>query len=61
MDLCDSFSSYTTGIGATYVGDIPGLRIDFILHSESLSPFNFKTHSIELSDHRPVSVGFGFR
>jgi|TARA_B110000116_G_scaffold271840_1_gene293927 exonuclease III len=61
MDLCDSFSSSSEGLGATYVGDIPGLRIDFLLHSESLSPFNFKTHHIELSDHRPVSVILNFR
>ena len=60
-DLCDSFSSSSEGLGATYVGDIPGLRIDYILHSQSLSPHNFKTHDIELSDHKPVSANFTFR
>ena len=58
--LFDSFYSSSKGLGATYVGEIPGLRIDYILHSKYLLPHDFKTHDIELSDHRPISVNLSY-
>lgn len=58
VQLFDAFCSAGSGLGATYVGDLPGLRIDFILHSSELHPTHFTTHSIHLSDHRPVSAIF---
>lgn len=58
VQLFDAFNSAGGGLGATYVGDLPGLRIDFIMHSEQLIPTHFTTHSLRLSDHRPVSAIF---
>jgi endonuclease/exonuclease/phosphatase family metal-dependent hydrolase len=59
-DLYDAFSVCGSGIGATYIGDLPGLRIDFLLFSEGLFPREFKTHGIMLSDHRPIYGVFEF-
>ena len=53
-DLSDSFESCGSGIGATYNGRIPGLRIDHILADEH---FTFLSHRIvkgNYSDHFPV-------
>lgn len=58
VQLYDAFDAVGSGLGATYVGDLPGLRIDFILHSDRLTPTHFTTHSLRLSDHRPVSAIF---
>ncbi|MFZ1330789.1 MAG: endonuclease/exonuclease/phosphatase family protein [Flavobacteriales bacterium] len=52
----DAFRESGSGTGATYVGFLPGLRIDHILHDESISSWDFQTLPIELSDHRPISV-----
>jgi len=56
--LHDSFALAGSGLGSTYVGDIPGLRIDYIMSSSSLQVVSFVTHDIELSDHRPLSAVF---
>ncbi len=58
--LYDAFSISGSGLGATYVGDLPGLRIDYILHSEGIISSEFTTHDIKLSDHRPISVKLKF-
>lgn len=55
-DRRDAFSESGSGSGATYVGFLPGLRIDHILMDPSLSSWNFQTLQVELSDHRPISV-----
>jgi len=54
--LTDSYTSAGEGLGSTYVGYIPGLRIDYILSSSPLQTKSFTTHQIELSDHRPISA-----
>ena len=56
--LFDSFALAGSGLGSTYVGDIPGLRIDYMMSSSSLEVVSFETHDIELSDHRPISAVF---
>jgi endonuclease/exonuclease/phosphatase family metal-dependent hydrolase len=58
--LYDAFSVSGSGIGSTYVGDLPGLRIDYLLFSEGISAQNFRTHNIKLSDHKPISCDFSF-
>ena len=58
--LYDAFSISGSGLGATYVGDLPGLRIDYILHSDGIMSSDFTTHNIKLSDHRPISVKLKF-
>lgn len=60
LALHDAFSVSGSGIGATYIGDFPGLRIDYLLFSEGLIAREFITHNVKLSDHRPISGVFGF-
>ena len=52
----DSFTRSGFGIGGTYIGKIPFLRIDYIWHDKSLDSYNFQTHQIQLSDHKAISV-----
>jgi len=60
--LKDPFTTFGCGFGSTYIGDnffnriLPVNRIDYILHSESLSAMNFVTYDISLSDHRPIGA-----
>ncbi|MBW6479225.1 MAG: endonuclease/exonuclease/phosphatase family protein [Bacteroidales bacterium] len=53
--LNDAFKA-GRGIGPTYIGDLPGFRIDYILYSNEFSAYNFKTGSQQYSDHYPISV-----
>jgi endonuclease/exonuclease/phosphatase family metal-dependent hydrolase len=53
--LSDAFKA-GRGMGATYIWDLPGFRIDYILYSEEFSAYNFKTGSQKYSDHYPISV-----
>ena len=52
----DAFCVSGNGIGGTYIGNIPGLRIDYIWHSKNLNSYSFTTHQEELSDHRAIST-----
>ena len=52
----DSFTKSGFGIGGTYIGKIPYLRIDYIWHDKGLDSYNFKTHQNQLSDHKAISV-----
>ena len=52
--LSDSFSESGTGIGVSYPGTIPGLRIDYLLASEQFHWRKSEVIDIDLSDHRPV-------
>ena len=45
-------------LGATYIGDLPFLRIDQVWASLELDVVDYQTGRIELSDHRPVCVAF---
>jgi endonuclease/exonuclease/phosphatase (EEP) superfamily protein YafD len=45
-------------LGATYIGDLPFLRIDQVWASPELEVADYQTGSVELSDHRPVQVAF---
>lgn len=56
--LLDSFTNSGQGLGSTYNGKVPGLRIDYILHSPDLEIVNFKVHDKNLSDHFPIQSGF---
>ena len=55
-NFTDSFTKSGNGIGGTYIGNIPGLRIDYIWHSKQLASTNFTTHSKALSDHKAISA-----
>lgn len=52
----DSFTKSGFGVGGTYIGKLPFLRIDYIWHDKLLNSFNFQTHPELLSDHKAISV-----
>ncbi|MFB6258404.1 MAG: endonuclease/exonuclease/phosphatase family protein [Flavobacteriales bacterium] len=52
--LQDSFSKSGSGMGRTYIGELPSFRIDHIFHSKKLHSFGYEVMPEELSDHRPV-------
>lgn len=54
--LQDAFRQTGSGFGFTYAGPIPGLRIDYILHSPELASSGFTTWYRKFSDHYPVST-----
>ena len=56
----DAFTKSGFGIGGTYIGKIPFLRIDYIWHDKTLESFNFQTHQEPLSDHKAISAEFIF-
>jgi endonuclease/exonuclease/phosphatase family metal-dependent hydrolase len=53
--LQDAFVKTGSGLGNTYNGIIPLLRIDYILHSPQLSSSGFKVIKENLSDHFPIT------
>jgi len=54
--LSDAFRESGNGFGTTYAGPIPGLRIDYILHSPQINSYDFRVGKQKLSDHYPVSA-----
>ena len=51
----DSFLECGKGIGSTFVGALPGLRIDFVLADEKKIEFCFhRVMQTTFSDHNPV-------
>jgi endonuclease/exonuclease/phosphatase family metal-dependent hydrolase len=57
-DLKDSFHSRGRGFGTTFAGNIPGLRIDYILGGKGLQFTDHQVVRTPLSDHYPVSARF---
>jgi len=55
----DAFVNAGHGLGNTFAGNLPPIRIDFILHSKSFSSYEFEVHKTQLSDHYPVSTYLG--
>ncbi len=53
-DLQDSFLESSRGIGTTYNGIIPFLRIDYILHDIHFKAYNHRIIPVKFSDHYPV-------
>jgi len=57
--LIDAFPESGFGLGQTYIGHFPWLRIDYIFHSrEKINSINFKIPKKQLSDHYPIIVTF---
>jgi endonuclease/exonuclease/phosphatase family metal-dependent hydrolase len=54
--LNDAFMDAGYGLGNTFNGKLPPVRIDFILYSSYFQAHEFIVHGIELSDHFPVST-----
>lgn len=53
--LKDAFIESGIGFGKTFSGQLPFIRIDYILHDKELKSFGYKTEEIDISDHFPVS------
>lgn len=55
-DKRDAFVESGSGLGGTYIGRLPKLRIDHILHDGSMASWAFKRLPEELSDHHGQTV-----
>ena len=53
-DYQDSFVEAGSGIGTTYAGKIPMLRIDYILADDNFSVHSFNVKKKNFSDHYPI-------
>jgi len=54
-DLNDAFKVSGGGLGHTYSGTFPKVRIDYIFYSNEFSSSNFRITKEEYSDHYPIS------
>jgi len=55
-NLNDAFIVSGNGLGRSYIGAFPSLRIDYVLHSKSIGSKGFKTLNYNaLSDHYPLT------
>lgn len=54
--LRDAWTERGTGLGETFTGTLPGLRIDYVLVDTSLSVREIKRLPSNWSDHRPLRV-----
>ena len=55
-NLQDSFCEKGSGFGSTFAGNLPFLRIDYVLPSRKFKVMRHKVLSTKLSDHYPVQV-----
>ncbi|MCB0704381.1 MAG: endonuclease/exonuclease/phosphatase family protein [Saprospiraceae bacterium] len=53
-NMVDGFQEKGHGIGTTYGGLIPTLRIDYILHDPRFTVLEYRTFREDYSDHYPV-------
>lgn len=51
----DAFIESGSGLGRTYIGEFPSFRIDYILHDQKFISKEYRTHTVKLSDHHPIS------
>lgn len=59
QDLSNAFEEAGSGLGATYNGPIPFLRIDNQFYSQGLKAYEFRTHQeMGLSDHLPIAAKY---
>jgi endonuclease/exonuclease/phosphatase family metal-dependent hydrolase len=57
--LQDAFTKKGFGLGITYGGVIPALRIDYVLASPKLNILSHSIHKKDYSDHYPVIAEIG--
>ncbi|MEO8588709.1 MAG: endonuclease/exonuclease/phosphatase family protein [Flavobacteriales bacterium] len=60
-DMSDAFTESGSGMGGTYIGKLPSLRIDHILYGPALESWDFQTVPDELSDHHAVTTMLGVK
>ena len=56
--FADGFVKAGRGIGRTYAGKLPLLRIDYVWANEQIQPMSFKRIKYKGSDHFPVMLDF---
>lgn len=54
-DLIDAYCESGNGIGSTYNGPYPFLRIDYIFYDKGFTSNDFTRHKVDYSDHYPIS------
>ncbi|HXB40339.1 MAG TPA: endonuclease/exonuclease/phosphatase family protein [Bacteroidia bacterium] len=54
-NLKDAFRQSGSGIGKTYHGTLPFLRIDYILHDKYFSSYNYRRYPESFTDHYPIT------
>ena len=57
--LNDAFVTAGQGLGNTFAGKLPPMRIDYIFFSDNFQSYEFIVHKKSLSDHFPISVYLG--
>lgn len=57
----DGFVKAGRGIGYTYAGKLPLLRIDYVWGNEQIEPMAFKRIKFKGSDHYPVMMDFNVK
>ncbi len=57
-NLQDAYVEKGSGLGTTYAGDIPGLRIDYIMGSEEVEFASYTCSKVDFSDHYPIHCHF---
>ncbi len=60
-DLKDAFKVSGFGMSRTYIGKMPSFRIDYILHDPGLKSYNYRTHTLNFSDHKMISCAIDLR
>ena len=56
--LKDAYIKKGTGLGITFAGDIPGLRIDYIMGSKEIEFSSYTCSKVDFSDHYPIQCHF---
>lgn len=59
-NMQDAFRHSGLGLGSTFRGSIPFLRIDFILTSKDIKPLSFDVLNKRFSDHYPIHARLQF-
>ena len=60
-DLSDAYRERGAGLGSTWIGLIPMLRIDYLLADEGLSPLTYERMESRLSDHYPIKASYDLK
>lgn len=60
-ELEDAYRSKGNGLSKTYAGQIPMLRIDYILTSDYFETLEYSRYKINYSDHFPISATLQIR
>jgi len=55
-NMIDCFMESGNGLGGTFVGPLPSLRIDYILHDTSMVSYNYNAEKAFSSDHKMIEA-----